>query len=212
MGVEKLKPGAGSAQPFVEIMGRKVFITASFSSSYNAPSQTNFILLQIPVLSMQDGQWRAISAGEIVKPQTAFAYHKRAFRQQLGAVVGSLRLLAESYPPDELNEKGYGMYLNFRPETDGWGQKAEMKMSEVLNLRKAPVEVEEGRGVELEQVKVEPIIRSEVKEEDTRVQEDIAEVRTEEPPTKRPKLEKEPSPNPCDLAFDDDDFDFDAIP
>lgn len=161
---------------------------------------------------MQDGQWRAISAGEIVKPQTAFAYHKRSFHQQLGAVIGSLRLLAESYPPDELNEKGYGMYLNFRPETDGWGKKAEMKMSAILDLRKAMVETEQEPEGNPGQVKVEETTKSEVKEEDPKVQEDIAEVRSEEPPTKRPKLEKEASPNPYDLAFDDDDFDFDAIP
>jgi hypothetical protein len=35
-----------------------------------------------------------------------------------------------------LSLQGYGLYLEFRPESDGWGKKAEMKMSTILDLRR----------------------------------------------------------------------------
>ncbi|GAA5932059.1 hypothetical protein JCM3775_004228 [Rhodotorula graminis] len=121
MSADALKVAVGPSQPFVEILGRKV-----------------------PVLSTQNGEWRAISKGLVADPGKAFAYMRNAFRQQLGAVVGSMRLLADSFSPAELNTKGYGLYLDFRPDVDGWGKKAELRMSTILGLRRflthAPVD------------------------------------------------------------------------
>lgn len=49
-------------------------------------------------------------------------------------------MLADSFEPEELNRVGFGLYADFRPESDGgakgWGQKAEMKMSTILELRR----------------------------------------------------------------------------
>ncbi|GAA6018883.1 hypothetical protein JCM11491_001711 [Sporobolomyces phaffii] len=109
----ELKNEIGSSQPFVELMGRKV-----------------------PVLSTQDSGWRGISQGSVTEPSKAFAYIRSAFRQQMGAVVGAMRLLANSFEPNELNQKGYGLYLDFRPDSDGWGKKAEMRLSTILDLRR----------------------------------------------------------------------------
>lgn len=100
--------GAGT-QPYVELMGRKV-----------------------PVLGLQDGTWRAVSGGKPIEPDRAFKYLKNSFQQQLGQVVGALRLLGDSFEPAELNEKGYGLYSEFRPEATGWGQKSELKVSSVF--------------------------------------------------------------------------------
>ncbi|BGP22100.1 hypothetical protein Rt10032_c18g5944 [Rhodotorula toruloides] len=152
MGPEALKVEVGPSQPFVDILGRKV-----------------------PVLSTQTGEWRAISKGHVADPGKAFAYMRGAFRQQLGAVVGAMRLLAASFSPRELNEKGYHLYLDFRPESDGWGKKADLRMSSILDLRRhlthgvAAKEEEakddgvrevkreeEGEDGAIEQVKVEP--------------------------------------------------------
>ncbi|GAA5955585.1 hypothetical protein JCM3765_006822 [Sporobolomyces pararoseus] len=109
----ELKDDVGSSQPFVELMGRKV-----------------------PVLSTQSSGWRAVSQGAVAEPSKSFAYIQSAFRQQMGSVIGAMRLLANSFEPNELNQKGYGLYLEFRPESDGWGKKAEMKMSTILDLRR----------------------------------------------------------------------------
>ncbi|GAA5973758.1 hypothetical protein JCM11641_005120 [Rhodosporidiobolus odoratus] len=113
MAPDAVKIEVGPSQPFVELLGRKV-----------------------PLLSTQHGEWRAISKGLVADPSKAFAYVRGAFRQQLGAVVGAMRLLAESFSPAELNQKGYGLYLDFRPSSEKWGSKAEMKMSTILELRR----------------------------------------------------------------------------
>lgn len=103
-----------------------------------------------------------------------------------------MRLLAASFSPKELNEKarnlcllhsialtrfsqGYHLYLDFRPVSDGWGKKADLRMSSILDLRRhlthggsaKEEEVEddgarevkreeEGENGAVEQVKVEP--------------------------------------------------------
>lgn len=59
-----------SSQPFVELMGRK-----------------------IPVISMQDNEWRGIDKGSIVDSGVGFSYLKNSFRQQLGGVMGSFLFL-----------------------------------------------------------------------------------------------------------------------
>ena len=53
-----------------------------------------------------------------------------------------MQLLANSFQPAELNERGYSLYCDFRPGNDGWGKKAEMRMRTILELRKAPGIVE----------------------------------------------------------------------
>ncbi|KAK4056241.1 hypothetical protein OIO90_002684 [Microbotryomycetes sp. JL221] len=110
---QRLEPGGGPSQPFVELMGRRV-----------------------PVLSTQNGQWRAIAQGQVVEPSQAYNYIQRNFRQQTGAVMGALRILATSYSPQELNEAGYVLYCDFRPTVEQWGEKAEMKLIDVLSLQK----------------------------------------------------------------------------
>lgn len=52
--------------------------------------------------------------------------------------MGALRLLAESYSPTWLNEHGFSLYKDFRPEAERWGERAEMKCARVLALRKEP--------------------------------------------------------------------------
>lgn len=47
-----------------------------------------------------------------------------------------MRLLSLSYSPEDLNEKGYQLYIEFRPEGSGWGEKTEMLCKTILNLRK----------------------------------------------------------------------------
>lgn len=126
-----------------------------------------------------------------------------------------MRLLANSFEPNELNQKvglnesqafcfsnqvaeqypslsqGYGLYLDFRPESDGWGKKAEMKMSTILDLRRflthsdpspAPVKKEEDTEAEGAKVKVE--------DETGRVEDVKVEDAGEEPEKKKLKLEE----------------------
>ncbi|EJD01102.1 uncharacterized protein FOMMEDRAFT_90098 [Fomitiporia mediterranea MF3/22] len=102
----------GQSQPYVDLMGRR------------------------PLYTTQSGEWRALLKGEPIDPASAFSYISRAFRQTLPFVAGAMRKLADSFPPAELNEKGFGLYAEFRPDVGGWGQRAEIRCSNVLGLRK----------------------------------------------------------------------------
>ena len=78
-------------------------------------------------------------------PSIPFSYITRSFRQTLPFIVGSMRILAETFEAKELNEKGYGLYMEFRPDVEnmgkkGWGERAEMRCTDILKLKKAKLE------------------------------------------------------------------------
>lgn len=102
-----------STQPYVDLLGRR-----------------------IPLYQTQNETWRALDDTSPALPSTAFSYISRAFRQTTPYVIGALRLLAESFPPPELNNKGFGLYAEFRPDVDGWGKRGEVRCDQILSLRK----------------------------------------------------------------------------
>ncbi|KZO97951.1 hypothetical protein CALVIDRAFT_48600 [Calocera viscosa TUFC12733] len=102
----------GSAQPFVTLMDRK-----------------------IPVMQLPNEDWRGLIRGEPVDPATAYGYIHRAMRQTLPYVMGAMRLLSQSFTPETLNNRGYALYCEFRPSVEGWGKRAEMRISDILALR-----------------------------------------------------------------------------
>jgi len=119
-GMEAARAGS---QPYVDIMGRRV-----------------------PLYQMQSEKWRALSNNSPAQPGTAFSYISRAFRQTTSHVIGALRLLANSYGPQELNEKGFGLYAEFRPSVEGWGGRGELRCDKILALRRkaTPGEIKPG--------------------------------------------------------------------
>ncbi|KAF8913971.1 hypothetical protein CPB84DRAFT_1840743 [Gymnopilus junonius] len=108
-GREAAKDGS---QPYVELIGRR------------------------PLYRTQAGQWRALSNGSPVLPSVAFSYISRSFRQTTPYIMGALKLLAESYTPQELNGKAWSLYAEFRPEVNEWGKRSEVKCGVILGLRK----------------------------------------------------------------------------
>lgn len=122
-----------------------------------------------------------------------------------------MRLLAESYAPEELNLKGYGMYLDFRPENDGheWGKKSEMKMKTILDCRQ-PVQSEpEEDEVDDDEIVIIEQDQVEVDEVD---EEAVAEVECGRK-KKKPRIEIDPddSLDEFDRELEDDlDFESDA--
>ncbi|SRR6266508_1606810 len=88
-----------------------------------------------PLYQTQKGQWRALSNGKPAHPKSAFDYITRSFRQTSPFVMGALKLLANSYSPDELNEKAWSLYAEFRPEVNEWGKRSEVRCSKILDLR-----------------------------------------------------------------------------
>ncbi|KAF8205050.1 hypothetical protein BJ912DRAFT_1028259 [Pholiota molesta] len=99
----------GGSQPYVELMGRRSVLCQ------NALTECLFdsvVLYRIPLYHTQTGQWRALNNGKPVPPTEAFSYISRSFRQTAPHFVGALRLLAESYSPQELNNKAWSYMQN----------------------------------------------------------------------------------------------------
>ncbi len=85
---------------------------------------------------VQSNQWRALVNGTPAQPSVAFSYISRSLRQTTPYIIGAMRLLAESFAPAELNQKGWDLYAEFRPVVSGWGERAEVKCDSILGLRK----------------------------------------------------------------------------
>jgi hypothetical protein len=150
--------------------------------------------LRRPLFKTQNSQWRALSNGTVVQPSTAFSYISRALRQTTPHIIGALRLLAESFTPQEINAKGWGLYAEFRPEVQGWGDRAEVKCETILGLRKATSVSAEPAG------KADAIVKSEP----------MPQVEDCEPPLKKTRgltLEEYEAVLNQDTTFDDIDLD-----
>ncbi|KAI0081739.1 hypothetical protein K474DRAFT_1635035 [Panus rudis PR-1116 ss-1] len=147
-GVESSKSGT---QPYVDLMGRRYVPCAMngppFTAIHNYEYCSNMLsrvvfsygLIQptrIPLYQTSSGQWRALSSGSPVSPTAAFSYVKRSLQQNAPYIVGALRLLAQSYPPQMLNERGFSLYADFRPDVDGWGKRGEVRCKTILSLRR----------------------------------------------------------------------------
>lgn len=89
-----------------------------------------------PLFQTQNESWRALSSNAPVSPASGFSYITRSLRQTAPFIVGALRLLAESYTPEELNKHGFSLYTEFRPDVTGWGGRAEVRCEKILSLRK----------------------------------------------------------------------------
>ena len=161
-----------------------------------------------PLYQTASSQWRALSAGAPVAPTAAFSYITKALRQTAPHIVGALRLLAASYSPQELNEKGFALYADFRPESEGWGQRGDVRCSTILGLRKVRGESAADDSAKTEAPSVDSIVKVEL-------QEDPGPGPSEELAAKKLKLETS-DPDEFDAALDDDtlfgEFDPSSLP
>ncbi|KAF9268051.1 hypothetical protein L218DRAFT_918285 [Marasmius fiardii PR-910] len=122
-GKEKgLDAARGGTQPYVDFIGRR------------------------PLYQNQKDQWRALLNGTPATPSAAYGYISRSFRQTTPHIIGALRLLVNSYSPQEINNKAWSLYADFRPEVNGWGKRSEVQCSTILDLMKPPGEVDHMNG------------------------------------------------------------------
>ncbi|KAH8830481.1 hypothetical protein DL96DRAFT_1785244 [Flagelloscypha sp. PMI_526] len=123
---KELEATPNGNQPYVEFMGRKI---ALYQTSTKDNAKTS-------VQASSPNQWRALMNNEPVKPSQAFGYISRAFRQNTPYIIGAMTLLARSWSAEELKQRGWRLYTDFRPPTkDGWGEQGELKCSTILDLR-----------------------------------------------------------------------------
>ena len=97
-----------------------------------------------------------------------------------------MRLLAGSYEPEDLNQRGFSLYCELRPDIDpgksGWGERGKVSCEAILKLRKARVDPKQAGVVgDLNDAKPAPDIQ----------------------PTPRVKDESEGEPRPKKPRIDD---------
>jgi hypothetical protein len=114
----------GGSQPYVDLLGRRVPLYRTASGSWRA-------------FTTEDSSGNSTPGGGGAAPGAAFSYITRALRQTAPAVLGAMRLLAESYDdPMELNRMGFALYADFRPDVNEWGGRGVLKCETILGLRR----------------------------------------------------------------------------
>jgi hypothetical protein len=96
-----------------------------------------FLGRQIPVVRTNEGI-RAVSKGELIKPESVERYLKSKFGEALTEAKDAMEGLARSFPPKELAKRAYALYGQFTPQVpagaQGWGAKGELDLEKVRKL------------------------------------------------------------------------------
>ncbi|MBD3160994.1 MAG: hypothetical protein GF346_02405 [Candidatus Eisenbacteria bacterium] len=94
----------------------------------------------IPAKQTEEGV-RAVVRDEAIDPQKVLAYLHRAFGEELIEVRASMGELAKALDPDELRERAYALYEEFRPQIargrSGWGQKGTLDLEAIRRMARA---------------------------------------------------------------------------
>src|SRR5487761_2115490 len=92
---------------------------------------------RIHVADTPDGP-RAISKGELVKPEAVERYLGHKFGDALGSMRTEMERLAAHFSPERLNHEGFHLYEQFRPEVPpderGWGAKGVLDVAKIRAL------------------------------------------------------------------------------
>ncbi|KAJ4478208.1 hypothetical protein J3R30DRAFT_3657519 [Lentinula aciculospora] len=137
-----LEAAKGGAQPYVDLMGRR------------------------PLYQIQNNCWRALHNGTPTQPSTAYSYISRSLRQTMPFIMGALRLLANSFTPQEINQEAWGLYTQFRPAGEGWGERSEVRCTTILALKKLSLDgSNQNPAAELEESKAVEFMKSEAAED-----------------------------------------------
>jgi hypothetical protein len=93
----------------------------------------------IPAMQTEHGL-RATNKGEAIDPQSVERYLEKKFGESLPEVSNALEALAQAYPTQELEQRAYKLYEQFRPSvpegTQGWGAAGELNLERIRALAK----------------------------------------------------------------------------
>ena len=91
----------------------------------------------LPAVNTDQGV-RAVIKSKPIDPEGVERYLEGKFGDALPEVRKAMTKLASAFKPDELAQKGFGLYEQFRPTIpDGvqeWGAKAELDLGRILKL------------------------------------------------------------------------------
>jgi hypothetical protein len=86
---------------------------------------------QLPAVTIDSGV-RAVIESKPIEPGTVERYLESKFGGALPEVRKAMMKLANAIEPDELAERGFGLYEQFRPKipegVSGWGAKGELDL------------------------------------------------------------------------------------
>jgi hypothetical protein len=124
------------------------------TSSATGPSRTPSS--QLPIYTAQSARSYLVRAFDTPKDSKAAAPKKQTAasiaaekERNLGLVLGALELLYESWAhvlsKEDMDKRAWGWYVRVRPDvasgTAGWGGKGDVKLSDILELRRPSIDV-----------------------------------------------------------------------
>jgi len=93
----------------------------------------------IPAVQTEHGLRAAVN-GEEINPESVDRYLEKKFGAQLDEVRAALEALAQAYPPQELKQRAFALYEQFRPKVPegvtGWGAAGELNLESIRKLAK----------------------------------------------------------------------------
>lgn len=94
---------------------------------------------RVPAVQTEHGL-RATNKDEAIDPQSVERYLNKKFGAGLSNARTELEALAKAYPPQELEQRAFALYEQFRPTVpegvQGWGALGELKLERVRELAK----------------------------------------------------------------------------
>ncbi|GKZ01401.1 hypothetical protein MPSEU_001090900 [Mayamaea pseudoterrestris] len=89
--------------------------------------------MKIPVKDV-NGKLLAVKQGKTINPETVRRYFHNKFGDNLDHAHDAMMKLAESMEADDLRNRAYEFYEQFRPEWHGWGRKGTLDLDEIEHL------------------------------------------------------------------------------
>ena len=85
---------------------------------------------------------RAVIKSKPIEPSGVERYLESKFGASLPEVRAAMKKLANALDPDELAQRGFGLYEQFRPSipegVQGWGAKGELDLGRISKLAAMP--------------------------------------------------------------------------
>jgi hypothetical protein len=95
----------------------------------------------LPAMNTEKGV-RAVIKSKPVEPEGVERYLESKFGDALPDVQKAMKELANALKPNELAQKGFGLYEQFRPNipegVQGWGAKGELDLGRISKLAAMP--------------------------------------------------------------------------
>ncbi|MEK0084879.1 hypothetical protein [Benzoatithermus flavus] len=92
----------------------------------------------VPVVRTAEGI-RALNKGKPGRPAAVERYLEGKFKDRLEEARAAMTELAATYPPEELNRRGFRLYESFRPAVPagerGWGAAGELDLDRIRAAR-----------------------------------------------------------------------------